>query len=88
MLGSVGMCVSTNQIPVANADPDQTVVVDDLVTLDGCGSTDTDADPLTFTWTLIRPPGSLATLSDPSQRFLREWIKQCWTSTVYRSSKR
>src|SRR5688572_12774678 len=54
-----------NAAPVANAGPDQTVFVDDIVTLNGSASSDTDGDPLTFNWSFIsRPSGSAATLSD------------------------
>ena len=55
-----------NSRPVANAGPDQTVLVGDTVTLDGSGSQDADEDPLTFFWSFTSlPAGSTATLSDP-----------------------
>ena len=54
---------ATNTAPVANAGPNQTVNVGDMVTLNGSGSTDADTDPLTFSWTLNTPTGSAATLS-------------------------
>ena len=55
-----------NSRPVANAGPDQTVLVGDTVTLDGSGSQDADGDPLTFFWSFTsRPAGSTVTLSDP-----------------------
>jgi len=38
---------SGNTAPVANAGPDQTPFVDDVVVLDGSGSSDVDGDPLT-----------------------------------------
>jgi RHS repeat-associated protein len=58
---------TTNSAPVANAGPDQTAFVGNLVTLDGSGSTDIDGDALTFAWAITtRPVGSTATLSDPS----------------------
>lgn len=48
------------------AGPDQTVFVGDTVTLDGSGSSDTDADALSYHWSWVsRPEGSTTTLSDP-----------------------
>src|SRR2546425_4153912 len=56
-----------NTAPVANAGPDQTVVVGHTVTLDGSHSTDVDGDPLQYQWTLVgRPSGSQAALADPT----------------------
>ena len=57
---------ASNTPPVANAGPDQTVAVNDKVTLNGSNSSDGDGDELTFTWSFTaRPAGSLAILSDP-----------------------
>ena len=60
--------VSTvNSAPVANAGPDQTAFVGNLVVLNGGGSSDVDGDALTFAWAIIaRPVTSAATLSDPA----------------------
>jgi VCBS repeat-containing protein len=65
---------NVNKEPVANAGPDQTVVVFEAttviaptVTLDGRGSHDIDGDPLTFAWTFTtRPARSTATLINPT----------------------
>ena len=54
-----------NRPPVANAGPDQNGQVGASVSLDGTGSRDDDGDPLTYAWTLARPPGSAAALSNP-----------------------
>ncbi len=40
-----------NQLPLANAGPDQSVNEGDLVTLDGTLSSDPDNDPITYLWT-------------------------------------
>ena len=57
--------VPANTAPFANAGPDQTVFVTDIITLDGSGSTDADGDSLTFYWSFIEMPlGSMSTLSD------------------------
>ncbi len=54
-----------NTAPVADAGPDQTVQVTDIVQLDGSDSTDVDGDLLTFSWTILtQPAGSTATLND------------------------
>ncbi len=53
-----------NSTPVADAGPDQVVSPGDTVQLDGSGSSDADGDALVYTWALVPPSGSSATLSD------------------------
>jgi hypothetical protein len=65
--GSGGSSGVNNVAPVANAGPVQSVLVGDLVTLDGSASADSDGSLLNFTWTLTaRPAGSSATLAGAS----------------------
>jgi hypothetical protein len=55
-----------NSAPVADAGAGQSVLVGDLVTLNGSGSSDADGDALIFEWSFVsRPAGSAASLSDP-----------------------
>lgn len=55
-----------DQIPVAEAGPDQSVAVGELVVLDGSASHDPEGAVLLFTWDMPSlPEGSLATLDDP-----------------------
>lgn len=49
----------TNSAPIANAGPDQNVMINSKVTLDGSGSINASA----YNWSLTRPSGSTATLS-------------------------
>jgi RHS repeat-associated protein len=65
--------VSTeNARPTADAGPDQTVPVGQVVTLDGRTSRDPDGDPLTYRWSLAaRPQGSATVLANPSQAQIR-----------------
>ena len=60
--------VSTdNSAPVANAGPNQSVLVAQIATLDGSGSFDVDGDPLTSRWSFSsKPAGSTATLTNPT----------------------
>lgn len=55
-------------VPIADAGPDRSVTRGEIVTLDGSGSSDPDADyPLSYQWTIgARPQGSMATLDQPS----------------------
>jgi len=55
---------TVNVPPVANAGPTQSVFTSSTVTLDASGSTDANADPLTYQWVLTSAPsGSTAVLS-------------------------
>jgi PKD domain len=59
-----GGSVPTNVAPVASAGNAQNVFAGTQVTLNGSGSTDANAGPLTYAWTLTtKPPGSTAKLS-------------------------
>jgi hypothetical protein len=65
LLSTSSVTVSTSQTPpVANAGPDQTLVVGSTAMLNGSGSTSVDGRALMYSWTLItRPSGSSAALS-------------------------
>jgi hypothetical protein len=53
-----------NAPPVANAGANQNVFAGGaLVTLNGSASSDANNDPLTYSWSLFRPPGSKAVLA-------------------------
>lgn len=57
----------SNIAPLADAGPDRTVNVGELVTLNGSGSVDPEGEPLTFTWGFLSvPAGSTVALSDSS----------------------
>jgi RHS repeat-associated protein len=60
--------ISTNDVaPVANPGQAQTVTVGTVVTLDGTQSTDSDGQPLTYSWSMTtKPSGSNATLVSPT----------------------
>jgi hypothetical protein len=59
---NVTVSVPANQDPIANAGPDQTVVLGATVSLNGSASTDPDGDALTFQWT--QTAGTNVTLSN------------------------
>ena len=61
-VGSDTLIVTVNVAPVANVGPDQSVLVTDIVTLDGSGSSDVGGDLLTYSWPV--PAVSLPTLLD------------------------
>lgn len=53
-----------NAPPVAKAGPDQSVLLDAVVTLDGRDSSDANRDDeLTFTWSLVKPDGTSQVLT-------------------------
>ncbi|MEZ5417241.1 MAG: Calx-beta domain-containing protein [Vicinamibacterales bacterium] len=60
--------VSTvNTRPVADAGPDRTVTIGEVVVVDGSASSDADGDPLSFQWTIASAPaGSSAVVQDPT----------------------
>ena len=56
-----------NNPPVADAGPDQNVATGNTAVLDGGSSADPDADPITYSWSIIsKPTGSAAVLDDPA----------------------
>ncbi len=69
---------TTNSLPVARAGDDRPVAPGDTVSLDGAGSTDADADPLTYSWSLLSvPEGSTASLVDatlPAPTFVADLV--------------
>jgi hypothetical protein len=62
-----------NSAPVANAGPNQSITVGNVVNLDGTGSTDANRDALTYKWNLSNvPAGSGAALNStisPNPKF-------------------
>lgn len=61
---SCGNCGAVNRPPTADAGADQTAYVQQLVTLNGTGSSDVDGDALTYEWRLVsQPAGSATSLS-------------------------
>lgn len=57
---------TSNAAPIANAGPDQQVMIGQTVTLNGSGSVDPDGDALAYHWTIISPSNTTAVLSSNS----------------------
>ena len=56
-----------NRQPTADAGPDQTWSSTGIAQLDGTGSSDPDADPLTYHWSVVSaPPGADPSIDDPN----------------------
>lgn len=61
---SCGNCGAANRAPAANAGPDQTAYVAQVVTLNGSASSDPEGQALSYEWSFVsRPAGSTAALS-------------------------
>lgn len=57
-----------NNAPVADAGPDQNVLVGTRVTLDGTGSSDPDGDAFTYKWSFTSDPSNGAVILNDSTR--------------------
>ncbi|NLD37550.1 MAG: hypothetical protein GX654_11845 [Desulfatiglans sp.] len=78
------LLLGDNTPPTANAGADQTVKTGTIATLNGTSSSDADNDPLTYSWTMERPEGSTASLTNPtsSEPFLTPDIDGVYTLTL------
>jgi hypothetical protein len=57
----------SNTAPIADAGADQEIIIGSTVSLSGLGSSDSDGDPLRYSWSLISfPEGNSATLNEPT----------------------
>jgi hypothetical protein len=64
LVTTTAIATLANAAPVANAGPNQSVVVGKPVTLDATGSSDANKDTLSYTWVLVsKPTNSAAVLS-------------------------
>jgi len=61
---AVEIAIAANQLPLADAGPDQSVTGNSGVTLDGSGSSDPDGDQLFYSWTQTGGPS--VTLNNPT----------------------
>jgi ELWxxDGT repeat protein len=95
MTVSDGVAVSTdevlvvvsnaNQVPLADAGPDQTLQEETVVTLDGSASSDPEGDPLTHAWTqLAGPPVTLSDAASARPRFTAPAVGQGGAMLVFR----
>jgi len=66
--GDVNNVTTPNGAPVANAGPDLgSIMSGTVITLNGSASTDSNGDPLTYSWSLTaKPAGSAAVLANPT----------------------
>ncbi|HEU5149656.1 MAG TPA: PKD domain-containing protein, partial [Iamia sp.] len=65
--GTDTVTITINAAPTADAGPDQTVDVDDPVTLDGTGSTDPEEDELDHAWVQTGGPAVTLTGADTAE---------------------
>lgn len=74
----------TNEVPVAEAGPDQEVDEGAHVILDGTGSHDSDGDALTFQWAQTAGPAVTMDLTDPARpRFLAPAVPRGGATLIF-----